>query len=145
MLKLVSGLSDGRSKKMSLMIDGELDDDEETLSQHVNEYFVEKIDKITKEFPPKPVESSKHAMDFLKGKKIGNFAFKTASYSFVKKVTMGLNNVESTGMDGIPVKVYKRFRSSLTAAITKNINTSIKSSVYPQHFKDGCISLKYSP
>ena len=35
-------------------------------------------------------------MDFLKGKKIGNFAFKTASYSFVKKVTMGLNNVEST-------------------------------------------------
>ena len=96
MLKLVSGLSDGRSKKMSLMIDGELDDDEETLSQHVNEHFVEKIDKITKEFPPKPVESSKHAMDFLKGKKIGNFAFKTASYSFVKKVTMGLNNVEST-------------------------------------------------
>ena len=48
MLKLVSGLSDGRSKKMSLMIDGELDDDEETLSQHVNEHFVEKIDKIIK-------------------------------------------------------------------------------------------------
>ena len=139
-LKEVSGLTEAAAKKIALMIDGELVDDPETLSKYINEYFIEKINKITAEFPPKPIEAATHAMEYLKDKNVGKFKFQTASYSFVKRVTMKLNNVDSTGMDGIPVKVYKKFRSSLTPAITKIINSSIKTSIYPQRFKDGCIS-----
>ena len=53
---------------------------------------------------------------------------------------MRLKNVDSVGLDGIPVKVYKRFRSALTPALSRVINTAIKTSQYPQRYKDGLLA-----
>ena len=138
-LKMVSGLTQSGDKKIALMIDGELVDDPERVAEFMNNYFIEKIDKIVAECPPNPVESVKHGMDYFKDKQIGHFKLKKVNYKFVKSVTMKMNNVDSTGMDGIPVIVYKRFRSTLTPAITRIINNCIEQGIYPQRFRDGVI------
>lgn len=139
-LKAVSGLTQSGDKKITLKIDGVLEDDPEIIAEHMNEYFIKKIEKITDEFPPDPVESTKYDMEYFADKELGNFEFKPVNYRFVKSVIMKLNNVDSTGHDGIPVIVYKKFRSSLTPAITKIINTCIEYGVYPDRFKRGIIS-----
>ena len=139
-LKLVSGLTQSGDKKIALMIDGELVDDPEVLCEYMNKYFVEKIEKITEACPPDPIKSVTYSMEYFKDKKLGRFSFKPCSYRFIKQVIMRLNNVDSTGMDGIPVIVYKRFRHTLTPALTRIINNSIEQGVYPQRFRDGVIS-----
>ena len=139
-LKAVSGLTQSGDKKIALMVNGVLEDDPEILAEYMNNYFIEKIEKITDEFPPDPVESTKYDMEYFADKEIGAFEFKPANYRFVKSVIMKMNNVDSTGIDGIPVIVYKRFRSSLTPAITRIINTCINYGIYPDRFKRGTIS-----
>ena len=73
-------------------------------------------------------------------KNIGHFTFQQVNFKRVKKAIMRLKNVDSVGLDGIPVKVYKRFRSALTPALSRVINTAIKTSQYPQRYKDGLLA-----
>ena len=138
-LKLVSGLKQNTDKKMQLMVDGELEDDPVILAEYVNDFYITKVDGIAAEFPPNPVESVKYVREYLKDKEIGHFTFQKVSYRFVKKIIMRLKNVDSVGLDRIPVKVYKRFRSSLVPALTRIINVAIETSQYPQRFKDAIV------
>ena len=139
-LKQVSGLKQNTENKMQLMIDGELVDDPEILATHINDFFIAKIERITEEFPPNPVESIKYTQEYIKNKPIGHFKFRTVDYKMVKKVIASLKNVDSCGLDNIPVVVYKKFRSSLTPALTRIINKAIETSQYPERYKHGVIS-----
>ena len=78
-------------------------------------------------------------MEYLKGKSTGSFEFRTVDYRYIKSVIMGMNNVDSVGLDLIPVKVYKKFRRVLTPYIARIVNNSIRESYYPMRYKDGVI------
>ena len=78
-------------------------------------------------------------MEYFKDKELGRFSFKPCTCKFIKRVIMKLNNVNSTGLDEIPVIVYKRFRHTLAPVLTKIINNCIEQAYYPQRFRDGVI------
>ena len=138
-LKTVSKLKENNQEGIKLMINGKLEDDPAIVAHHMNNFFVDKVVTITEELPPDPVESCKYMMEYMKDKKPGLFEFKTVNFSFIKSVIMSLKNVTSTGQDRIPVKVYKKFRSSLTPVIARIVNECIKQSTYPQQWKEGVI------
>ena len=139
-LKQVSGLEHNSDQQITLKINGQIETDPRVLAPYMNQYFIEKIQKITDEIPPDPVVSSEYAMEYMETKSPGHFEFKTVDYATIKKVIMKMNNVDSTGLDNIPVKVYKKFRKTLTPALAKIVNECISQNYYPQRWKNGVIS-----
>ena len=139
-LKQVSGLEQSDEGQIVLRINGQLETDPRVLAPFMNQFFVEKIEKIVKELPPDPVTSSEYMMEYMENKNIGRFEFRTVNYATIKKVIMSMNNVDSTGLDNIPVKVYKRFKMTLVPALAKIVNECIRQSYYPQRWKTGVIS-----
>ena len=139
-LKEVSGMKDNVDNTIMLEIDGKLETDPETLAEHMSNYFYEKVENIVKEVPPDQVESTKYMMEYMKDKQTSLFEFKTVNYKYIKSVIMKLKNVKSTGHDGIPVVVYKRFKRSLTPAIARIVNECIKQNYYPDKWKSGIIT-----
>lgn len=138
-LKEVSKLKQNNEEGINLMINGQLESDPEVVAPFMANFFKTKVDKIVAEVPPDPVESSRYMMEYMRDKEPGNFEFQTVSFKYVKRVIMKLKNVSSTGLDGIPVIVYKKFRRSLTPAIARIINECIKQGIYPERLKSGTV------
>ena len=138
-LKQVSGLTIDKEKTITLNINGELVSDPEIVAPYMSKFYKTKIEDIVKEVPPDPVGASWYMMEYLKGKSIGSFEFRTVDYRYIKSVIMSLNNVDSVGLDLIPVKVYKKFRRVLTPYIARIVNNCIRESYYPMRYKDGVI------
>ena len=138
-LKEASKLKENNKEGIQLTINGKLETDAEVIAEHMNHFFVEKVEKIVEELPPDPVVSSKYMMEYMAGKTPGLFEFRTVNYKYVKEVIMKLKNVTSTGQDKIPVIAYKKFRKSLIPAISRIVNECIKQSIYPPRWKEGTI------
>ena len=138
-LKEVSKLKQNGEEGISLMINGQLETDPKKVAPYMADFFKTKVDKIVEEVPPDPVESSRYMMEYMRDKKPGNFEFRTVDFRYIKRVIMKLKNVSSTGMDGIPVIVYKKFRRSLTPAIARIVNECIKQGIYPDRWKSALV------
>ena len=139
-LKNVSQLTQQKDNTITLNIDGKMESDPKTVASHMSKFFVTKVEDIVEEFPPDPVESTKYFMEYIYKKKPGTFEFRTVGYKYIKEVIMSLKNVDSVGLDEIPVKVYKKFRSALIPSITKIVNNCIRQGIYPDRYKQGIIS-----
>ena len=139
-LKQVSKLTEQKDDSITLNIDGVLVSDPEVVAPHMSKFFVDKVEKIVAECPPDPVTSTKFAMDYFYKKHPGTFEFHQVGYKYIKQIIWGLKNVDSVGLDEIPVKVYKRFMKTLVPSITRIVNNCIRTGTYPDRYKQGIIS-----
>ena len=139
-LKQVSGLKRNEDKKIVLRIDDKLENDPAKVAEHFNRFFIEKVDKIAESCPPDPAKATRYTMAYTRDKNVGRFSFSTVNFATVKHVIKNLKNTESTGLDRISVKTYKRFKSSLVPAICKIVNSIITQSYYPVALKSGILT-----
>ena len=138
-LKLMAG-AENKKANIVLEIDGKETDDPKIVAEELNNFYVEKIDGIVKEYPPDPVEVVNYMHDYLADKKIGRFNFRTVGNRSIRRAIMSLNQSEATGIDGIAVKWLKRFVHTLTPFMRHLVNQTIDTSEYPERYKAGCIS-----
>ena len=136
----MSRLTEQKDDSITLNIDGVLVSDPEIVAPHMSKFFVDKVEKIVAECPPDPVTSTKYAMDYFYKKNPGTFEFHQVGYKYIKRTIMNLKNVDSVGLDEIPVKVYKKFMQTLVPSITKIVNNCIRTGIYPDRYKQGIIS-----
>ena len=62
------------------------------------------------------------------------------SVSYVEKLLSELNTNKSTPKDDIPVRIIKKSSNSLSAPLTKLINSAIKEGSWPKVFKEEIIT-----
>ena len=69
--------------------------------------------------------------------------FKNVSEEFVTKQINKLNAKKATGHDGISPKILKMAQQEITNPITKLVNKSIDSSIFPADLKSAQVSPLY--
>ena len=75
-----------------------------------------------------------------KGNFLETFHFKEISHTDVYKLFKGLDTKTSTGEDKIPPKLVKLAAESLIAPLTNAINSSIRSSIFPDEAKRAAVT-----
>ena len=69
-----------------------------------------------------------------------SFEFKSTNETFVSKVIDKFNVKKATGVDKISVKLMKLVKISLLSPITKIINMSIDSGIFPNRLKEAQVT-----
>ena len=77
------------------------------------------------------------------GNFLETFHFKDINHSDVYKLFKGLDTKTSTGEDKIPPKLVKLAAESLIAPLTNEINSSIRSSIFPHKAKRAAVTPLY--
>ena len=72
-----------------------------------------------------------------------SFEFKSTNETFVSKVIDTFNVKKATGVDKISVKLMKLGKISLLSPITKIINMSIDSCIFPNRLKEAQVTLLF--
>ena len=72
-----------------------------------------------------------------------SFEFKSTNETFVSKVIDTFNVKKATGVDKISVKLMKLGKISLLSPITKILNMSIDSCIFPNRLKEAQVTLLF--
>ena len=125
-----------------LKVNGQLLDKPEQVAKHLNEYFVEKVNKIVKDFPPDQVMSLTYTDEYVRDKSLPSvdMEFQPVSCSQVLEIIANLKNTTAVGHDMVSTQVLKKFAKVIAHPLTHVINRSIMTCNYPQVWKRGVIS-----
>ena len=105
----MSGLASKKSSKIWLKEDGVAIEDPGKVAEHLNDFFVSKVNKIVETHPPNPEEMKKYTEEYITGKKIESLNFKCVDTSMI---------------------VIKKLSLILAPFLTRIINLSLLSSKY---------------
>ena len=114
----------------------------ESVANHLNRYYVSKVETIIEENPPDPEVSLQYTKEYVEmmKRKLPEFEFACVSQYEVMKRISTMKQTGAVGHDTISTQVLKKFSQVLAPHITKVINLSIMTSTYPQTWKYGIIS-----
>ena len=120
-----------------LFIRGELIRDRKKIAQHMNEYFVEKVEKNIEEIESTsasfcPIE---HFKKHIK-EPDEPFRFEQVEEKEVEHIIDSLNNSGGTGSDEIPNIAIKAAKKVIKGPLTKIINMAIGDGVFPKSWKE---------
>jgi hypothetical protein len=108
-----------------------------------NEFFI----NVAKDIGDKSIKINKEhpsVMEISENNTINNeLNFKHVSEEFVTKQINKLNVKKATGHDGISPKILKMAQQEITNPITKLVNKSIDSSIFPADLKSAQVSPLY--
>ena len=136
----MSGLSTKKSSKIWLKENGESIDDPKEVAEHLNNFFVSKVNKIVSTHPPNPEEMKSYTEEYVKGKNIEKLNFRCVDTEAVLKIIHDIKPTGASGTDGISMIMIKKLSMVLAPFLTRIVNLSLMSSTYPSHFKTGTIS-----
>ena len=126
---------------INLDVDGVLLTDPEAVANHLNRYYVKKVQDIIDVSPPDPEQALEYTRQYMaKIKPPPEFEYSCVTESEVLNLIMNLKMTGAVGHDGISTAVIKKFHQVLLPHITRIINLSIMTSMYPQCWKFGIIS-----
>ena len=114
--------------------------DPEPVANHLNNYYVDKVQKIIDASPPNPSVALHYTDIYMKGRNVPEFEFRCVGEYEVLKIVNNLKLTGAVGHDQKSTSVIKKFIKVLLPYITKVINLSIMTSTYPQTWKYGIIS-----
>ena len=120
-----------------LFIEGELTRDKKKIAQHMNEYFVEKVEKNIKEIERTSVSFCPiaHFKKHIK-EPDESFRFEQVEEKEVEDIIDSLNNSGGTGSDEIPNTAIKAAKKVIKGPLTKIINMAIEEGVFPKCWKE---------
>ena len=139
--KIVNEITNPREeKKWSLIENGETLEDEEKIAEVFNVFFVEKIaslkENIDKNLVREPLEKLKKKMEQRNLK----FSLKTVSEKKVRKAMDAMKKKKSAGLDGISQENLLLGKEVLVIPLTRIINSSISTGIFPKEWKEAVIS-----
>ena len=114
--------------------------DPEPVANHLNNYYVEKVQAIIDKSPPDPSVALRYTDEYVAGRDLPEFEFACVSTHEVLNIVNNLKQTGAVGHDQISTRVIKKFIKVLLPYITKIINLSIMTCTYPQQWKFGIIS-----
>ena len=113
----------------------------EDVANHLNGYYVNKVEDIIKVSPPNPQESLTYTKEYMSMKsRHPDFEFECVSPYLVSHIINEMKMTGAVGHNTISTHVLKKFNQVLTPYITNIINLAIMTSTYPQVWKYGIIS-----
>ena len=120
--------------KLKIKINNETIEDPQTLADNFNNFFAEKVQKLSagiKKSNSDPLLLLKEKMKSLNIR----FKIKTVNENHVTKILKELKAKKSYGQDGITAEILKISAEVLKTPLTHIVNTSISSSKYPTKWK----------
>ena len=127
-------------KSLTLNEDGKIIEDEKEIGNIFNSFFIEKIinlrENIDQKMVTDPTEKLKKKME----RKNLRFSLKTVSEKKVYKAICSLKKKKSSGSDGLTQEQLVLGAKALAAPLTRLINSSITSGVFPEAWKEAIIT-----
>lgn len=129
-------ISDKRSSKVIIKENGKQIDSELETAQIFNQHFHDKIQNLRERIDPSFIKDPLSKMDQkMLGKERILFNLKTVSEYKVLKILKNLKPKNSHGFDDISAKVLKNAAEIIYLPLTRIINTSISSGIFPDLWK----------
>ena len=104
------------------------------LARTLNNYFINKVKGLRQSIPVVEVDPLSKLRESMR-KRQCTFKLKLVSEEEVIKIITSLNNSSSTGVDFIDAPTLKLVKNEIAAAMTRIINLSIQTSVFPASYK----------
>ena len=117
-----------------LYIDGNHVTSPKAIASEMNKFFIKKQKIIISEIPVIEGDPLTQLRERMSGRQ-ASFTFQEVSEEDVLKLIRSIRNSSSTGTDWIDNRCLKLAAIELTQAITKIVNLSITSSVFPSPYK----------
>ncbi len=115
----------------SINIEGTATTDKRQAAEGMNQYYIDKIEKLRSKLPTTPSAPPTLAPSAKK------FEFKFANAGRTARIIKGLGNTTALGNDGIPASVWKMGVDCLAGPVSHLINRSLANGRVPQGFKKG--------
>ena len=128
------------SNDIVLEVNGVTLDKAQQVADHLNQYYVQKVQNIVKDLPPDVNAVLDYTDQYLGGKTMKEMEFRTVAPYEVEKIIADLKQTSAVGHDNISTLVLKRFAKVISPSLTQVINLSIMTANYPQDWKEGIIS-----
>ena len=137
----MSGMEAKRSGKIILKKEnGAVIDDPKEVAEDLNNFFVDKVNKIVESHPPDPVKAKEYTERYIRGKKITPMSFHCVTEADVIQIVRDVKSTGAVGSDGISMILLKKIILTVVGHLTNIVNLALLSSKYPRMFKVGQIS-----
>ena len=114
--------------------------DTQEMSDLMNEFFVNKIDKILDSIPKHDVDPIEFTDRWLVGKDVGELSFDPVTEETVINIIKRLRNSGAFGEDCISTTCLKKLKDYLTPYLTSICNISFRTKKYPDRWKIAHVS-----
>ena len=122
-------LGDGdRRCQIKLSEDGNIIDKEDEVANVINDFFVNKIEKLKSNINPSWKTDPLKKIAKLKSR----FTFQKISVEHVSKIIAKMKSSNSSGVDGISSRVLKLVQEEVAPALSVLINSSLLMGVVPK-------------
>ena len=112
---------------------GALENKPANIAACMNEYFVDKIEKIVENLPVSNFDPLKSLL--VKKFNLNPFHLKAVHPDKVEKIIAGLKNSKTAGVDFLDTTAIKMISKDVVPAITHIVNLSIRCSKFPESWK----------
>ena len=119
----------------SLVINGELTSNNQVMAQSTNEFFVKKVEDISKKIPVTDKDPLDYTKEYLKDKIVPKFEFNKVTTGQVIRVIEHLKNSDACGHDDISTNAMKQMKYSIAPSLAHIINLSFSQGKYPRIWK----------
>ena len=117
---------------ISLQINDSICSNPLTVAETFNDYFTSVADKVREEIP----FTSHHFSEWLPQSKPSSFFIQPVSPNEVSKIILGLKKGKSSGPNSIPYPILSNISNSLSPILSKLINLSFTTGIYPSKLKE---------
>ncbi len=105
------------------------------LANHVNEFYIDKIEKLRRGISPQELGEQRQVVGELLCPEQEELVLQPPSALQIKKVISSLKNTGAVGVDGIPVSVLKMGADVLADPVAHMVAVSIRTGIVPAGFK----------
>ena len=113
---------------------------ENEIAHIFNQYFINKIEDLRSSIDQNNrTDPLQYLREISDQRSLPRFTLKTVSESMVNKAIKSLKNKDSFGLDELSTRLLKAAASVLTIPITRIINTSITTGIFPAAWKEAKI------
>ena len=117
-----------------LYIEGKHITSPKAIASQMNKFYIDKQKKIVAEIPRVETDPLALLRERMQGRQ-GHFQFKVVTEENVLKLMKSIKNSTASGVDWIDNRCLKLAAEELAPAITRIINLSVKSGVFPSSYK----------
>ena len=140
LIKAMGMNAEDRNTPMKIKVNGTLTSDPKVVAEHLNNFFLEKVNKIREVTPPDPDLALDYTRQYIGDKVINQMEFTMVNNEDIIKVIAGLKNTGALGVDQIPTGILKRFKGVLAPYICFIVNKAMYTQQYPTMWKCGVVS-----
>lgn len=119
----------------SLLIDGNLTNNGKIMAEHMNTFFVEKVEKIREKIPESNIDPLEYTREFIGTRWVPEFRLSTVTEYDVIHAIGQLKNSDACGTDEVSNNALKKMKEIIAPELTRLFNRSILQGEFPDLWK----------